>query len=256
LGGGPVLLVQPTAIPPVIGTELARLKPDRIVIVGGTAAVDSAVGAQLKAYTSGAVSRVAGSDRYGTSAAISATFSANPAVAYVATGENFPDALSGAAVAAETVPVASKTNGGPMLLVQNNSIPPAIATELSQLHPKRIVILGGTSVIGSAVAAQLQAYTTGTITRVAGADRYATSAAVSRATFPAGVAVAYVAVGSNYPDALSGAPAAGMAAGPVLLINQNSIPPVIATELKRLNPGRIVILGGTGAISTTVANAL
>jgi putative cell wall-binding protein len=245
---GPVLLVQPTAIPPVIGTELARLKPGRIVIVGGTSAVNSVVAGQLQAYTTGGVTRVAGSDRYGTSAAISATFSSNPAVAYVATGENFPDALSGAAVAAGTA-------GGPMLLVENGSIPPAIATELGRLHPGRIVILGGTSVINSTVAAQLRAYTTGTITRLAGVDRYATSAAIS-ATFPANVAVAYVAVGTNYPDALSGAAAAGLAGGPVLLVDQNSIPPVIAAELKRLNPGRIVILGGTSAISTTVANAL
>ena len=128
-----------------------------------------------------------------------------------------------------------------------------MATELSRLKPGRIVILGGPSAVSAAVAIKLDAYTTGTVTRLAGADRFATSAAVSRAYYPAGTAVAFIANGLGFADALAGAPLAGKLGGPILLIPGTSIPASVATELSRLKPGRIVILGGPSAVSAAVA---
>jgi putative cell wall-binding protein len=146
--------------------------------------------------------------------------------------------------------------GGPILLVPGTSIPSAIATELGRLKPARIVILGGTGVVSAGVATALDAYTTGTVTRLSGADRYATSAAISKASFSPGVPVAYIATGTGFADALSGAPVAGKQGGPILLVPGTSIPSAIATELGRLKPARIVILGGTGVVSAGVATAL
>ncbi len=60
-------------------------------------------------------------------------------------------------------------------------------------------------------------------TRLFGADRYATAAAVSAGTFPAGAPVAYLATGSDYPDALAAAAAAG-GRGPVLLGGASDLP--------------------------------
>ena len=94
------------------------------------------------------------------------------------------------------------------------------------------------------------------VSRLAGADRYATSAAISRATYAPGVPVAYIATGLGFADALSGAPVAGLAGGPLLLVRGTSIPSVVATELARLRPGRIVVLGGTSVVSAGVASAL
>jgi putative cell wall-binding protein len=97
---------------------------------------------------------------------------------------------------------------------------------------------------------------TGTVERWAGADRFASSAAFSARSYAAGVGVAYVASGLNFPDALSGAPIAGKTGGPVLLTGTSSLPAPIVTELKRLKPKKIVILGGTGAVSGAVAAEL
>ena len=58
----------------------------------------------------------------------------------------------------------------------------------------------------------------GTVTRLAGADRFATSAAVSRAYYPVGTGVAFIANGLGFADALAGAPLAGKLGGPILLI--------------------------------------
>ncbi len=102
----------------------------------------------------------------------------------------------------------------------------------------------------------LAAYTTGTVTRLAGSDRYATAAAISAATFAPGVSIAYIATGLNFPDALAGAAAAGSQGAPVLLVGQDDIPDATAAELVRLHPGRIVVLGASGVVSDGVASSL
>ncbi|MDY7540928.1 cell wall-binding repeat-containing protein [Cryobacterium sp. 5B3] len=245
----PVLLVPADSIPAPIQAELARLKPKRIVVLGGANAVSDTVTAALQAYTSGAVTRAAGADRFSTSVAISAAgFDPAVPVAYIANGNNFPDALSAA-------PVAGK-NGAPVLLVPSNGIPDVIQAELTRLKPGRVVVLGGVNAVSDTTAAALKAYTAGAVTRVSGADRFATSAAISQATFDPAAPVVYVANAYNFPDALSGAPVAGLKGAPVLLVPSDSIPDVIQAELTRLKPGRVVILGGPNAVADAVAQQL
>jgi putative cell wall-binding protein/surface antigen len=245
--GTSVLLVTADAIPAAIGSELTRLKPGRIVVLGGEDAVSASVYQQLAAFTTGGVVRIAGLDRYETSAAISKSgFAPARPVVYVANGSNFPDALSGAAVAG--------SQGAPVLLVRDDVIPAAIATELARLKPGRIVVLGGESSVGAAVFEQLKALTTGAgaVTRIAGDDRFATSAAISAATFAPGLPVVYLASGSNFPDALSGAAVAGDADAPILLTRADNIPAVVQAELDRLRPGKIVVLGGEDSVNSSI----
>ncbi|HYM53056.1 MAG TPA: cell wall-binding repeat-containing protein, partial [Candidatus Dormibacteraeota bacterium] len=193
--------------------------------------------------------RLAGADRYATAAAISSTFFApGPPVAFVATGANFPDALAASPAAARL--------GGPTLLTQRTSLPQATIDELVRLQPRSIVIVGGTGVVSTQVAAQLRTYTTGNVLRLAGADRYATAAAVSRAFFDRGLDVVFVATGANFPDALSVGPVAAVRGAPVLLVTRDGIPGATATELSRLRPGRIVVVGGTGVVANSVLATL
>lgn len=246
-GRGPVLLVPPTNIPSAVAAELTRLHPARIVVLGGTGAVSAAVENQLSSFAS--ATRVAGGDRYATSAAISSTaFASGPhPVAYIASGEDFPDALSGGALAA------GATGGGPLLLVTRDAIPAAITTELNRLRPSKIVVLGGPGAVGAAVRATLGARAP--VTTLSGADRYATSAAVADG-FPAAASSVYIAVGTSYPDGLAAAAAAGNRNAPVLLVTQHSIPAVTAGALTRLQPNSIIVVGGTAAIDNGVQTAL
>jgi putative cell wall-binding protein/spore germination protein YaaH len=246
--GGPVLLVSYGSVPASTGAELARLRPARIVVVGGIGAISPQVATQLAAYaTTGQVQRLAGADRYATAAAVSAsTFPGGASVAFVATGSAFPDALSGG--------VAAAREGGPMLLVRPGEVPAATAAELRRLKPARIVIIGGTGAVGSGVEQQLRSFaTSGSISRLAGADRYATAVAVSSATSGGGASVVYVATGAAFPDGLAGTPAAALADGPLLVVPRGGLTAGLAYELRRLDPDRIVLVGGPGAVSTTVA---
>ncbi|QJW35218.1 cell wall-binding repeat-containing protein [Cellulosimicrobium protaetiae] len=241
----PVLLVSPTAVPASVADELRRLRPARIVALGGGGVVPETVLAQLRGLTAGSVTRLAGPDRFATSAAIShETFDPGVPVAYVANGLTFPDALAGAPAAG--------ADGAPVLLVSPAAVPATVATELDRLRPGRIVILGGKGSVSAAVEQELGRFTSGGVDRASGPDRYATSAAVSRATFTPGVPVVYVANGLNFPDSLAGAPAAGVGGGPVLLTAPNDVPASVAAELDRLTPARVVVLGGSGVVSDAV----
>ncbi len=243
--GAPVLLVQADSIPAVVQAELTRLRPERIVVLGGENSVAGAVATRLGAFTAGAVTRLSGPDRFATSAAISrASFSPGVPVVYLANAYNFPDALSGAPVAAG--------DNAPVLLVQTDAIAPAIRTELARLRPGRIVVLGGENSVSTAVAAELAGLGTAGVSRLAGPDRFATSAAISAASFKPGAPVVYLTNGHNFPDALSGAPVAGTNRAPVLLVQSDVIPAVIQAELKRLKPARIVVLGGENSVSSAI----
>jgi putative cell wall-binding protein len=250
LGGGPILLTGRDAIPAATVTELQRLRPQRIVVLGGGSVVSDGVLQQLGQYatTAAGVSRLSGPDRFATAAEVSkATFPPGVRVAYVATGTAFPDALTGGAAASR--------NQGPVLLVQRDAIPAATVAELQRLAPKRIVVLGGTAAVSDAVLAALQAYTTGSVSRTSGPDRFATASAVA-ATFPSPSPTVFIATGSNFPDALAGVPVAGLQRAAILLVPGTSIPTQVRTELARLKPHRIFVLGGEAVVSRAVLEDL
>jgi putative cell wall-binding protein len=253
---GPVLLVNSSGlINSATATELTRLAPSKIVVLGSATVISNAVAEALRAYASGGnVVRFAGTSRFATAAAISAnTFDADcGCTTYVAYAYNFPDALAGAAAAG--------TVQGPVLLVSTTgAINSSTAAELTRLQPTRIVVLGSTSVISSAVATALVPYAgAGGVVRYYGASRFDTATAVSANSFDAGCAcVAYIAYAYNFPDALAGAAAAGTVQGPVLLVNTTgTMHAATTTELTRLAPYRIIVLGSEGVISAEVFDAL
>jgi putative cell wall-binding protein len=250
LAGGPVaakrgatlLLVKGTEIPPDTQAELTRLNPQTIYLLGGPNVVTPAVEDALKAFArSGNVIRLAGADRYDTAAqAVADAFPGTAPAVMVATGQNFPDALAGAA--------ASSHVGIPILLVQFQVIPPSTAAQLDRLNPSQIFIVGGTSAISTSVETQLKQYA-GTVTRLGGADRYGTAIAISQAFFNASSGDhAWMATGQNFPDAL----AAGPGGDPVLLTRQPSLPAGAAAELSRLDSSLVRVLGGPTIISDVV----
>jgi putative cell wall-binding protein len=243
----PILLTAPTDLPAATRAELVRLAPRSIVILGGTSAVGGRVETALRSLTGGGVTRIAGADRFATAAMISARyFPAGAPVAYVATGRSFPDALSAGAAAARL--------GGPVLLVDRDTIPGAVRSELGRLRPQRIVVVGGTAVVSDAVLSALRGYTAGGVTRQAGADRYATAAAVSRAAFPADSGgTVHVASGLGFADAVAGVPAAAVHGGPLLLTTRTWLPDPTRAELRRLDPRRVVLLGGEAVIAGSIA---
>lgn len=104
--------------------------------------------------------------------------------------------------------------------------------------------------VASAQAATLEK------SRVAGADRYATAVAMSKAAHSGHVGTVFVVSGENFPDALAAGAAAGRMQAPVLLAKKDSLPGVVADEIRRLNPSKVVVVGGENAISAPVYQSI
>lgn len=240
---GPVLFTTRDTLPAVTRTELARLKPGRIYVVGGTGVVSETVRTALATYTTGSVTRVSGADRYATAAALSQV--AHPSgstTAYVATGAAFPDALSGGAAAG--------VQSAPMLLTRSTTLPDSTRQELERLAPDRIMVVGGIGAVSSAVATELAGIAP--VERVSGDNRYTTALAVSARVFGPDRPGAMVATGLSWPDALASGAAVRFTRGPVLLSTGTNLPAGTWTELTRMTPTTVYVLGGTAAQSNEV----
>ena len=141
--------------------------------------------------------------------------------------------------------------------MNGSTLPSATAAELTRLKPNTIYLLGGTGVVSSGLEIQLRAYArSGTVIRLAGADRYGTAAATVADAFPGTSSAVMVATGEAFPDALAGGGAASHAGIPILLVHGNSIPTATGQQLTRLHPSTIYVLGGTGAVSAGVETSL
>ena len=241
---GPVLLTMRDELPAATRAELARLQPQRLVVVGGRSAISDRVASEAAEWAGVAPTRLAGSDRYSTAAILAAdAYPAGADVAYLTVGTAFPDAVASG-------PVAGGAAAGPVLLTEPGRLPAPTRERLQALAPNRVVILGGGSAVTSAVETELAALLPGVqLQRIAGSDRFATSAALSSASFAPGVPVVYVATGLAFPDALATGPVAVLNGAPVLLIDGPRIPQSVIDEIRRLQPARIEVLGGTGAVS-------
>lgn len=241
--GAPILLTFPDRLPAPTAAEIARLQPERVLVLGGPAAVGEAVAEAVRSLGP-TVERIAGPDRYATAIAISqAAFPDGAPIVLVATGRNFPDALVGAAAGAAL--------GGPVLLVPGETLPPSVAAEIDRLGPERVWVLGGPTVVAEAVVAAIAEHVPDVV-RLAGPDRYGTAVAVAAETWATGPARLRAATGLGFPDAL----AAAATGEPLLLVPPTGVPAVVAAEIVRLAPDRIVAVGGPAVLPDAVVSEL
>jgi len=252
--GGPLLLTTPTTLPQLVRDELVRLNPGLVVIVGGTGVVSTAVEAQVVAAlpTTVTVRRDAGDNRYETSRIIAekAFPAGQTTIAFVATGTNFPDALSASAAAGVA--------GAPVILVDGAGSSIDVDTQglISDFGVGEIFIAGGTGVVSEAIEDALGLVVGPTnVTRLSGVDRYATSVAINNARFTTTPTV-FLATGLGFADALAGAALAGGVGAPLYVVPGTCVPAPVIAELNRLQTTQVVLLGGTGVLTVDVANLI
>jgi putative cell wall-binding protein len=228
---GPLLLTSSGVLDPVTKAEIVRVLPigGTVYLLGGTSALSDSVAAAVVALGDKPV-RIAGADRYGTAIAIAGALG-NPGTVFEASGLNFPDALS-------AVPAAVVDHGA--IVLTDGSSQAAVTAAYLAAHPGNHFAIGGPAAWADPAAIAF-----------AGVDRYATSAAVALAFFPNAAAVS-IASGENFPDALGGGPAAGVADQPMLLLNNvGTVAEPIAAYLST-HAGQIAavqVFGGEAALS-------
>ncbi|GAA1445771.1 cell wall-binding repeat-containing protein [Leifsonia poae] len=134
--GAPVVMVKGTASRTDAATLglLRSLHVGAITIAGGTASVSSGIAGSLGSGIT--VARAAGADRYAVSSAVNGLTFTTANTVYLATGLNFPDGLSGGALAGRA--------HGPLFLTNGTCVPQAVISSIAKLHAANVVILGGT----------------------------------------------------------------------------------------------------------------
>lgn len=191
--------------------------------------------------------RLAGADRYKTAIAISQSGWTQSDNVILADGNNYPDALVGSSYA--------YLKNAPVLTTPSDKLNSDISTEISRLGAKTVYILGNKTSISQGVEDELsQKYT---VVRICGTDIFDTAVKVGEEirktkTFDT------VALSSQagFADALAIAPFSARNTMPILFSSKDSLRPDTLQALKDWNIKNVVIVGGTGVISSSVEDNL
>jgi putative cell wall-binding protein len=206
--------------------------------------------------SSPAIDRIAGADRYEAAIAVSReAFPTGARVAFVVTGENYPDALSAGPAAVHL--------GGPLLLTRRSALPAGLGEELSRLDPDDVYIVGGAASVSDGVLDEIRS-TGAVVHRFGGADRYEVSRMLAEAVFgregrnPSSSGLVYIATGRNFPDALAAGGAAGHAGSPVLLVDGAAprLDAATRSQLTSLGATRVTVAGGPASVSDGIESDL
>jgi putative cell wall-binding protein len=251
----PLLLSESSRLSAAAAQEIERLGAEQVILLGGQAALSEQVEEDLRTRNV-RTSRIGGADRFDTAGLIHDRIPSVTEV-FIAEGANaddsrgWPDALSASGLAATTVQ--------PVLLVTRDVLPPQTAQRLSA--ERAATIVGGTAAVSEEVADEIDERS-GTVTRLSGATRYATSAAVAEEAIRRDIdpATTWVATGRAFPDGLTASAAAGATRGVLVLVDGMDLdgsPETLAwirTHADRFEALRLA--GGEAAISRASADRL
>jgi putative cell wall-binding protein len=283
LSGGSIdaFMSSPAGTSPAVGTP-----PNGVLAASAFSTGVNQTDIEAPDFTVNAVStpleqRIGGGDRYETAAKIALNNGSNDYVV-LASGENFPDALSSGYLA-------NQVGGGSILLTRQASLPQPTLSAMRELGTRTVFVVGGPAAVSDAVVNQLrntpQYYPGGQqtigqgklhVVRLAGANRYETNKRVNQyaaAMFewqnPVGRTniefgegsklTALVATGEGFADALAAGPAtAGSWRGnlPLILTRTGSLSPEASSQMRNLGIEQAVVVGGTSAVSAGVESAI
>lgn len=140
--GYPIFMTGNTCLPEETRDLISDIVPDNVYIIGGQGSVKDEVINQLKSLVPSLedknIIRISGQTRYETSLNICKYFDIDTDTAVLANGENFPDALSGSALASKLTAPILLTDGSD-ISIQKNLI--------DEKKYKNIILLGGIGVI-------------------------------------------------------------------------------------------------------------
>lgn len=190
------------------------------------------------------ITRLSGGGRYETAVEISKSGWNKSEHAIIATGLNFPDALS-------ATPLAQKYHA-PLLLSDKYKLPSSVEKELKRLGVKKVILVGGQGVLSTTLENYIKKLGI-SVLRITGNHRYETAVNIAKHIGNNGEIV--VATGENFADALSMAPVAANLQIPIVLVQKNTTPKVVQTYLKGKKIVKSYVIGGTGVISSGVAKS-
>ncbi len=160
--------------------------------------------------------------------------------------------------AATAAPLRPGTLRAPLLLTPSAGLPASVIDDLRRRVATSVIIVGGTAAVSQGVADAVRGLGI-TVSRVSGADRYATAALVAPRIGGAEEKI-IVASGEDRritSALLAGGPAAGLGI-PILLTKRTALPAATVTALGRLGSAtaQVTVVGPTTEVSSEVAGVL
>jgi putative cell wall-binding protein len=239
----PILITPPHEMDSRVLTEIQRLKPQEIVLLGAEGALGKEIVNSLTqaGFSADQLVRIQGKDRYETSAAIAEMVGTSDGSAFIVTGENFPDALGAAGIAGE--------KGIPVVLMPSDHLNDSSLAVLKRLDVQQVDVIGLNQTMFGLIKKELQELIPEVqVSSIRGVDRYATTVSVVNSrTEP--VTEIILATGENFPDALAGAAFAVHRKAVLLLVPEDNLAEhsELVNYLKTVGPGVMPVkaLGGS-----------
>ena len=243
-----VLYASASSLGDATEQALAQLAPSRVILMGGTVALEAQVATAIRRLLPGTeVTRHSGSNRIDTAAKAALSAPSVPAnrPVVIANGWSPSDVGTAAPLAASL--------GGSVLFANRDTLGDPTVTALNRLDPSRIIIVGGTNALSSDIESQLESVLPGTPTeRLAGVDRVDTAAQ--------GAALGEVALGKpvvlangwEAADVGIAAPLAASLGGSVLFTEQDELGERTTEALESLSPSQIIMIGGSDQLAETI----
>ncbi|MGI6216176.1 MAG: cell wall-binding repeat-containing protein [Coriobacteriales bacterium] len=243
----PVILTKSDSLSPDASAEITRLGATKAIVVGGSSSVSNSVVASIEAQNV-SVTRVSGKSRVETSLAIYNSESGNwGSTAIIANGYSFADALSISSYAYSVK--------APIFLAdESGNIDSSTLEAITEGGFDNVIIVGGTGAVSSTIETNVTGAIS-SVTRLGGANRYATSAIIAEFGLENGMSCDKMALasGKNFPDALAGAALCSVNNSVLLLVDDSDtsgIDEVVAPNSDSINSG--YLLGGSGAVSSKI----
>lgn len=234
----PILLTEGGNIRSSVLDEVVRLNAKNAFIVGGTAVISEQTENELK-NKGLKVIRKQGKNRYETSIEVAKEIgTSNGAV--MASGENFPDALSIASIAA--------SKQIPIILTVPNKLLDTTKQFIDDNNSTKYYVIGGTGAVDDSVVNVINDYK-----RLSGKDRYETNTAVVNEFLDTiNIGTVFVADGTGFADALSGSAAAAKCNSPIILVHNDNGSQQRTIKDHIVSVSVVKVLGGTGVVSDSV----
>lgn len=271
-----IVLVPATGLGSAQIQAIVAERPQTVWIIGGPQAIPTSVETQLTAPTSAGgaglevsrIQRVFGPTRFETAVEVSkriqtVAFLAAKPTAIIVRGDSFADAvIAGPA----TFGIPGGIGSHPIFLVNRDTIPAGVVEQLRARGITNVLIVGGTSVVSEAVRLGIESLGI-SVTRVAGADRYATAATLAQLLITpisfggfgwnAGdVALVDISDSSQGFDALSAVGLLGPTRRIMLGVTPTRLPAATTSYLRTLRDltTRLTVIGSSTAVTDAVVN--
>lgn len=206
--------------------EIAKLKPKNMYIVGGENSLSSNIEESVKSVVNDInIERLKGNDRYETSVKVMEKTKEFVDAEYllIASGKNFPDALSATSFMADHKAL--------MVLSDGNSYPKSNLKEIA---------------IGGVNQLPLNGFTG---ERIAGNDRYQTALAIAKRSFESNEN-AILANSKVFADSLSAVSVAKNYKAPIILTDNENLTQSTKSYLENMNS--VTIIGGEKSVSSNI----